>query len=118
MLEAGLFAVLFWMLVGHALGDFALQTEWMVHGKSPGARPLRDLAGRDELVWAHVLTAHCLIHGGAVALATGSVALGLAETVAHWIIDFGKCRRWYGFHVDQFLHLGCKLVWAACWLAL
>lgn len=116
MLEAGFFAVLFWLLVGHAVGDFALQTDWMVRAKNPNRPPPRSLSPRADLVWVHILTAHALIHGGAVALATGSAALGVAETVAHWVIDYGKSNRWYGFHVDQFLHLGCKLLWALGWL--
>ena len=116
MFEQTLIAVFFWMLAGHALGDFAFQTEWMVQSKNPRRRA-RATSERRDLIWIHVLTAHALIHGGAVALATGSVVLGIAETIAHWLIDYGKSNRYYGFHVDQFLHLGCKVIWALCWLA-
>jgi hypothetical protein len=42
---------------------------------------------------------------------TGSATLGLLETVAHWAIDFGKCEKWYSIHVDQALHLLCKVAW-------
>lgn len=102
---------LFWLLVGHAVGDFAMQSDWMVMHKSrhvlvPSAR-----SKQPELIWLHVLTAHSLIHGGIVALATGSVVLGLLETAAHWLIDFAKCEEWFGFHTDQGLHLSCKLIW-------
>ena len=117
MFEQTVVAVFFFMLVGHALGDFALQTEWMVRSKNPRRRA-RATSERRDLIWIHVLTSHALIHGGAVALAPGSVALGIAETIAHWLIDYGKSNRYYGFHVDQFLHLGCKVIWALCWLAL
>lgn len=116
MFEQTLCVVFFWMLVGHALGDFALQSDWMVQNKNP-RKYKKKAPDRRDLIWLHVLTAHALIHGGAVALATGSALLGVAETVAHWLIDYGKCNRHYGFHVDQFLHLGCKVVWALCWLA-
>lgn len=116
-MEQGLIGVVFWLLVGHALGDFALQTEWMVRSKNPTRKRARG-SGRGDLVWVHVLSAHALIHGGAVALATGMVGLGIAETVAHWAIDYGKANRLYGFHADQLLHLACKLLWAACWLVL
>ncbi len=116
MFEQTVIAVFFWMLVGHALGDFALQTEWMVQNKGPRKR-LRATAEQRDLIWTHVLTAHALIHGGAVALATGMVWLGVLETIAHWFIDYGKSKRLYGFHVDQFMHLGCKVIWALCWLA-
>lgn len=116
MLEQTIVAVFFWMLVGHALGDFALQSDWMVRSKSPRKR-VRATSERRDLIWIHVLTAHALIHGGAVALATGMVWLGILETMAHWLIDYGKSNRMYGFHVDQFLHLGCKVIWALCWFA-
>jgi hypothetical protein len=37
----------------------------------------------------------------------------LAEWVIHALIDFCKCRRWYGLSTDQALHLLCKLVWVS-----
>lgn len=127
-MEAGLsfVALLFWLLVGHAVCDYPLQGEWMVRSKS--RRNLQILSGssRPDLIWVHVLSAHAFIHGGAVALvlknfgyAPGiALALGLAEAAAHWLIDFGKCEHWYGFHTDQFLHLSCKVAWVtiAVWL--
>lgn len=103
------------MLVGHGLGDFALQSQWMVHNKGPAPRRSEpDKAA--HLVWPYVLGSHSLIHGGAVALATGMVWLGIAETVAHWLLDYGKARQLYNFHIDQCLHIGCKFIWALCWL--
>lgn len=103
---------LFLMICAHALADFPLQGEFIAKAKNrhtpafnvpPGQKP--------QKVWLHALTAHALIHGGFVYLITGSLALGLAETVAHWLIDFGKCENWYGIHVDQGLHIGCKIAW-------
>ena len=61
--------------------------------------------------WSYWLTSHAFTHGGLVALLTGNVFLGIAETAAHWIIDFGKCEKWYGIHTDQFFHLAFKIVW-------
>lgn len=115
MFEQTLIAVAFWLLVGHAVGDFALQTEWMVRSKNPARRRSRG-SQRHDLIWIHVLSGHALIHGGAVALATGLVWLGIAETLAHWAIDYGKAQQLYNFHADQLLHLGCKLLWLVCWL--
>ena len=105
--------LIFWLFIGHAMGDFALQTDWMARFKN------RHLVLPDSdnqptrFVWLHVLTSHCLIHAGAVMLVTGSYTLGLAEFIAHWFIDFFKCEGKYGFHIDQFLHMGCKLIWVA-----
>jgi hypothetical protein len=39
------------------------------------------------------------------------VGFALAETVVHWLIDLGKCEKWYGIHTDQALHVACKLLW-------
>jgi hypothetical protein len=61
--------------------------------------------------WYYWLSAHTLVHGGAVFLITGSLTLGVLETVVHWLIDFGKCEGWFGIHVDQALHVGCKVLW-------
>jgi hypothetical protein len=38
-------------------------------------------------------------------------AFALAETGLHWLIDHGKCQGWYRIHVDQSLHVACKLLW-------
>ena len=73
----------FWLLVGHAVGDFALQSDWMVKYKSQKNTDVQVLSNRPGLIWVHVLGAHCMVHAGAVALATGSVLLGLFELIAH-----------------------------------
>jgi len=72
----------------------------------------------DQPCWMYWLSAHALIHGGAVALATGIWWLGVAETVWHWGIDFGKCDNVIDVHIDQALHLFCKMLWwvIAVWM--
>ena len=95
---------LFGLLVGHAVADFGLQSEWMGKHKSPHE-------SLPYVPWYYVLGAHGVIHGGAVYLVTGSVVFGVAETVLHSVIDLGKCRGYYGIHVDQGFHLVCKLLW-------
>ena len=104
---------LWWLLVGHAVSDFWAQSDSMARGKNRNRKPENIPPGQKAMaVWPYWLSAHALIHGGAVALVTGSVGLGAAEAVAHASIDFGKCENWYGIHADQALHLGCKLLWA------
>jgi hypothetical protein len=93
-----------WLLVGHAVCDYPLQGDFLARGKNHKA-PLPGVP------WYQCLAAHALIQGGAVALTTGSVALGVAEAAAHGVIDFGKCSGWYGFNTDQVLHIFCKLAW-------
>jgi hypothetical protein len=46
-----------------------------------------------------------------VAVLTGLPLLGLAEWLAHALIDHLKCRGLFGLGADQGLHLACKLVW-------
>jgi hypothetical protein len=110
------FALLFLkLMMGHALADFALQSPDMAKGKNRNRKP--DMAvvppGQTyQPTWVYWLTAHALIHGLVVWLITGQWWLAVAETVAHWLIDFGKCDNYYGIHVDQGLHVACKVLWA------
>lgn len=105
--------LLFFLLAGHALGDFGLQGDWVARHKSHKVKVASGNNNHPELIWLHVLTAHCLIHGGLVALITGIWWLGVLETIAHIVIDFLKCDHRFGFHVDQALHIACKLLWAS-----
>lgn len=107
----------FLLLAGHALCDFALQTEWIAKNKNRHAGPPAGysptLHGPVQTIWPYVLSAHALMHGGAAMLATGSVVVGALEASAHWLIDFAKCERWIDIHADQALHVGCKALWFA-----
>ena len=105
----------FYLLAGHALADFPLQGETIAACK---CRKSQHPAAK-AVPWYYWLSAHALVHGGLVAAIVRScgydpnlsVGLGVAETVIHWIIDYGKCARWFGIHVDQLLHVACKGVW-------
>jgi len=76
--------LLIMLILGHFLGDYPLQGDKMAVEKCPG----KDVT----LSWKWWLTAHAGTHGFIVALLTGIPALGLAEMLAHFLIDFGKCR--------------------------
>jgi hypothetical protein len=96
---------LFYLMVAHALCDFPLQGDFLAKGKSkhtafPG------------MPWWWLMAMHCLIHAGAVALVTGNIWLGLAEFVAHFIIDVVKCESVTSFKDDQLLHVACKFLWS------
>jgi hypothetical protein len=99
MSEVGM--MLLMLLVAHWVADYPLQGDFLAKAKQSG--PLR----------LYHLVAHAGIHGGAVALATGSLWLGLAEWAAHTVIDELKVRGLTSFALDQALHIGCKLVWLA-----
>lgn len=105
--------LLFVLLAGHAVGDFALQTEWVATNKN---RWIRLGFPKEEqkkmlVIWPHLLTAHCLHHGLIVYLITSNFHLSLVEIALHWITDFGKNEKWFDFHVDQMIHMGTKVLY-------
>jgi hypothetical protein len=104
--------LLWWLATGHALADFALQSETMALGKN------RHLSSKTGVPWPYWLGAHALIHGATVAIILTSPMLGVFEAMAHWAIDFGKCEGYYGIHIDQALHAACKFLWLALCFAL
>lgn len=99
--------LLFKLISGHALADLTLQTDFVATFKNRHAK-----FPTGETIWPYVLASHCLFHGALVYLSTQSVNLGIAETIAHFVIDFCKCEKLFGFHADQALHIACKFVWA------
>ena len=102
----------FKMLIGHAVCDFALQSDAMGGGKNRHKK-ITQTKSLQFPGWYYWMTAHALIHGGAVYLITANLVLGLIETVLHWIIDFCKCEGWIGVGQDQTLHILCKIGY--CW---
>lgn len=111
---------LFSLMVGFAIADFALQTDAIAKGKN------RHNVDRSRVppgqkfcaCWPYFLTAHALIHAGAVWAATGIWWIGLIEMVAHWVIDFIKCENWTNPHQDQALHFVCRIVYVWLWCVL
>ncbi len=94
------------MLIGsHFICDYVLQTDAIATGKNRLIDPCKF-----GVHWCYWMTSHAVTHGFGVGIITGSVWLGFFEFVSHWFIDAGKCEKQYGLHVDQVLHLACK-VW-------
>ena len=102
--------LMFQLLVGHVMGDYVLQRSIMATSKSRHAEIFKTASSRFP-PWYYWMAAHSIVHGGAVYLVTGSLMLGLIETALHFVIDYGKCERWYGVHSDQGLHILCKLAY-------
>lgn len=98
--------LLLWMWIAHALCDYPLQGDWLSNAKNP---TLALLPG--ERIWPLALLSHAGIHAGAVQIITGSWLLAGCEFFAHGWIDYGKCRGFVGYNVDQALHLACKVLW-------
>ncbi len=100
------------LIAAHALCDYPLQGDFLAKAKNR-AMPIPGVP------WWQALGAHALIHGGAVGLITGIWWLGLAEALAHALIDDGKCRGHLTFNQDQAFHVGCKVLWLliALWVS-
>ena len=102
--------LLFQLLIGHAGADFGLQSDAMARGKNRHLPPADVPPGQTPMtMWPYWLTSHALIHAGAVWVVTGRPELAAVEMAAHWLIDFAKCENWTGIHVDQALHVACKV---------
>jgi hypothetical protein len=100
------------LIVGHAIADYPLQGDFLAKAKNRTA-PLLGVP------WQQALAYHAIIHGGFVSIVTGTWWLGVAEAVAHAIIDDTKCRGRISFNTDQSLHIACKVLWLvlAMWTA-
>ena len=96
------------LAMAHFLGDFGLQSDRMAREKCPGCGV--------TLGWGWWLTSHAAIHGCLVGAITQSPLLGVAELIAHLLIDFGKCRCLWSLAFDQMFHIITKILWA--WLAI
>ncbi len=92
------------LLFAHMLADYPLQGEFLAKAKNR-------FAPVPGVPWYQAMAAHSVIHGGMVGLVTGSLWLGLAETVIHALIDDLKCGNRISYNQDQTLHLLCKLFW-------
>jgi hypothetical protein len=111
------YALLFFLIAVHPLMDFALQSGTIAACKCRGSTH----PAAKGVPWYYWLTSHALIHGGSVGVVIrwfgydwDTVALiAVLETVIHWCVDYGKCQKWYGIHMDQFCHIACKFVWWA-----
>lgn len=103
-MEPFLWLLLFLVLV-HFLADYPLQGDFLATAKNRNTEI-------GKIFWKHALLAHSVIHGGLVAIVTGSLILGLLEAIIHGATDFLKCENKISLNTDQAIHLTCKLVWA------
>lgn len=91
------------LMFGHFLADYPLQGDFLAKGKDPNG-PFKEF-----FPWTHALFAHAAIHAGFVFLFTGSKWCAFFELTMHAWIDYGKCKKWIGIHIDQILHVACKV---------
>ena len=107
-----LLPLFFQMVIAHAIADFVLQPDAMGFGKNRNSDAQRT-KGALFPHWYYWMTSHALVHSGAIYLLTGNIYIALAELVTHWIIDFCKCEGWFNLHLDQTLHMFCKVIYCA-----
>lgn len=100
------------LVVAHAMADYPLQGDYLAARKNPWL--VRTLSARndDHSPWWWAMTMHCSIHGGFVWFVTGVWWLGLIEVIAHFFIDYAKCRGLFTASQDQGAHIGCKVFYA------
>ena len=108
--------ILFLLLAAHYIIDIQLQNETIARQKNLNAPPPKAydpaIHGPLEKCWPYYMACHAFSHGLGVFMATGgSVYFAFAETIAHYIIDVGKCSKLYGIHADQAMHVITKFVW-------
>jgi hypothetical protein len=92
------------LMVAHAICDYPLQGEFLAKAKNRAAPIL-------GFPWWQALSAHALIHAGAVAFLTGVWWLGALEFAAHFVTDDAKCRGRISLNQDQAIHTACKVLW-------
>ncbi len=107
--------LLFALLIGHAVADYPLQGKFLAIRKNRHIKSVDYTGDTPPTVWLYCLSAHSLVHSGAIWVIFGAFNLpfaawfALAEFGLHSIIDFAKCERWTNFHQDQALHVLCKI---------
>jgi hypothetical protein len=117
--NANPWALLFALIIGHALADYPLQGKFLAIRKNRHIKSIDYTGDSPQQIWIYCLSAHSLVHAGAVwVIAAGfgvaSAAMyGFIEFVLHWLIDFAKCEKWTNFHQDQGLHLLSKVFYVA-----
>jgi hypothetical protein len=100
------------LIMGHALADFALQSDAMAKGKNRHNKTTPPPGQKYVPCWPYWLIAHALIHGGVVWLITNSPMFGCLETLFHFCIDGLKCEGVFNPHHDQFLHVVIKFIYS------
>ncbi len=98
----------FQLIALHCLADYSLQNDFVAKAKNPSA-PLPGVP------WWLILAVHSAIHAGTVSLVAPPWCVA-TEFVSHFVIDYGKCKGWFGsgqkaFIIDQGLHVGFKAVY-------
>ena len=102
--------IFFTLMVLHALGDFALQSEAMAKGKNRHIKTTPPPGQKYKPCWYWWLSAHALIEGGLIYLIFGNVVIGLVEVIVHFSLDFIKCDNVTTPNQDQAFHILFRVI--------
>ena len=104
-----------WLILGHLVGDWLLQSNWMAQGKKQG---LFRLAGLTHFaIYAATVMGAFWLSGARARPPAAYLALGAVTFLSHWLIDSTRLvEGWMRFYrqgsrevvrlmVDQTLHL-------------
>ena len=107
--------VFVWLVIGHLVGDWVLQNDWMAKGKTTG---LVNCAGLTHFaLYTTTVLVVLWLSGWRHRPAINFLAIGLGVFATHWLIDAGRlAERWMHLYrqsdievvrlmVDQTLHL-------------
>lgn len=99
------------MIVGHCVGDYVLQTDFLAKAKSPKFWE----GTNDKTGWSPVLTAHSVIWTACVMaplllvvwpeIGVPFIVCFMANIWAHCLIDYLKCIGKSNMILDQLLHV-------------
>lgn len=104
-----MFEMFITLIGGHLVADYTLQGDAIATGKNRNIDPVKF-----GVPWFYWMASHAATHAMFVGYVTCSFQAALCEFFAHFLIDFGKCEKKYGIHVDQLLHVICKLIIVIC----
>lgn len=93
------------LIFGHCVADYPGQGDFLAKAKN-------HIAPVSGVPWYQALGAHSIIQGGVAGIITGSLFIGLAETVLHVYIDYIKSDGGLTYNRYQAMHVACKLMWA------
>lgn len=109
--------LIIYLIALHLILDFPLQGEWLSKTKNPAVdllvvkTPHETIRG--ESIWLNSLLSHAFIQAAGVFYVTQSLVLFLIEFILHTVIDYCKCKGYFGYNADQGLHIACKLTYVA-----
>lgn len=106
----GLITLYVLMVMVHFAIDYQFQSNEVAQGKNPN----KDEGRMFGVPWYYWMTSHASVHGLGVVFITHSMLLGVLETICHFGIDWLKCQKYTGIHIDQCLHVVCKAIWMLC----